>query len=416
MGVGTPIDLLEAIYRGVDMFDCIIPGAHAQQGLAYTFSGKKDLRRSVYRFDQGPIEEECPCHGCQNLSKSYLHHLVKAKEVTGWSLIAEHNIVFYHRLMARIREAIDQDAFGSCYKDLKGSIGRLDQDYPVTPPKKRRRPLHPTSLGAFEIELGGYGGYAIRHTPSGEVMHGKTHPDEEAESLYAGHPRITELIKEQTARPAVIWDVGLGAAHNAMALIRRLETSSEVHRPFEIYSFENDLNALKLAARWPGKLPHMRHSAPLKMIKNKGWNHRNISWHLVEGCFETSFDAAPAPDVIYYDPFSTHTNGKLWEWQHFKRLRVHCPKSCILITYSSATKVRSSLLASGWFVGAGKPSGTRPETTEATAGSHLPPEQLLGPSWLQRWRRSHEKTPHKLPEDLKRQFIELIENHPQFHE
>jgi queuine tRNA-ribosyltransferase len=84
MGVGTPIDLLEAVHRGVDMFDCILPTALAQQGVTFTHKGRLDLRRSVYKFSDEPLAPGCSCETCTHYSRGYLHHLVKTKEILGW--------------------------------------------------------------------------------------------------------------------------------------------------------------------------------------------------------------------------------------------------------------------------------------------------------------------------------------------
>ena len=111
MGVGTPLDILEAVHRGVDMFDCILPTAWAQHGRVFTMRGKVDLRKGLHRFVDGPLDETCVCEACTRHSRSYLHHLVKAREPLGWQLLAEHNLRFYVRLMGDIREAIRADAF-----------------------------------------------------------------------------------------------------------------------------------------------------------------------------------------------------------------------------------------------------------------------------------------------------------------
>ncbi|MBA2540968.1 MAG: tRNA guanosine(34) transglycosylase Tgt [Deltaproteobacteria bacterium] len=111
MGVGTPLDILEAVHRGVDMFDCILPTAWAQHGRVFTMRGKVDLRKGLHRFVDAPLDETCECEACTRHSRSYLHHLVKAREPLGWQLLAEHNLHFYVRLMTDIRAAIRADAF-----------------------------------------------------------------------------------------------------------------------------------------------------------------------------------------------------------------------------------------------------------------------------------------------------------------
>jgi queuine tRNA-ribosyltransferase len=111
MGVGTPLDILEAVHRGVDMFDCILPTAWAQHGRVFTSRGKVDLRKGLHRFVDEPLDPTCDCEACTRHSRSYLHHLMKAREPLGWQLLAEHNLRFYVRLMAEIREAIRGDTF-----------------------------------------------------------------------------------------------------------------------------------------------------------------------------------------------------------------------------------------------------------------------------------------------------------------
>jgi queuine tRNA-ribosyltransferase len=91
MGVGTPLDILEAVHRGVDMFDCIIPGQLAQRGVAFTARGKVQLRRLPHKFAEAPLEAGCDCAICRHYSRAYLHHLVKADETLGWHLLGIHN-------------------------------------------------------------------------------------------------------------------------------------------------------------------------------------------------------------------------------------------------------------------------------------------------------------------------------------
>ncbi len=116
MGVGTPADLLEAVHRGVDMFDCIIPNAHGQQGVAYTSRGRLRLGRALYKFADEPIDPDCDCYTCRRFSKAYMHHLHKAGESLGWNLTSLHNLRYYHRLMATIRGHILQGTFATFYR------------------------------------------------------------------------------------------------------------------------------------------------------------------------------------------------------------------------------------------------------------------------------------------------------------
>ncbi|RYZ64701.1 MAG: tRNA guanosine(34) transglycosylase Tgt, partial [Proteobacteria bacterium] len=146
MGVGTPIDLLEAVHRGVDMFDCILPSQLAQRGVAFTSEGKLQLRRTVYKFSEDRLDPDCVCRTCQTYSRAYLHHLHKAEETLGWHLIALHNLTFYHRLMREMREAILEDRFLAYYKSKRGVLMQSDEKNPVTVSKlsKKKRQARST--------------------------------------------------------------------------------------------------------------------------------------------------------------------------------------------------------------------------------------------------------------------------------
>ncbi len=137
MGVGTPIDLLEAVHRGVDMFDCIIPSAYAKQGKAYTSQGMIKLERSVYKFEDIPLDPECSCPTCRLYSRAYLHHLRKTDETLGWQLLSYHNIKFYTDLMREMRQHILNDTFEAFYREKREVLARHDQSHPSLIQKKK---------------------------------------------------------------------------------------------------------------------------------------------------------------------------------------------------------------------------------------------------------------------------------------
>jgi queuine tRNA-ribosyltransferase len=122
MGVGTPLDLLEGVHRGVDMFDCIIPAAHSQQGVAYTSRGRLRLGRGVFKFADEPIDPACDCYACGKFTKGYVHHLHKAGESFGWNLTAIHNLRFYHRLMGTMRAHILAGTFAAYYREQREAL------------------------------------------------------------------------------------------------------------------------------------------------------------------------------------------------------------------------------------------------------------------------------------------------------
>lgn len=106
MGVGTPANILEAVDRGVDFFDCVYPSRNGRHGHAYTGHGKMNLLNAKYELDSRPIEEGCACPACQSYSRAYIRHLLKAKEMLGMRLLVLHNLYFYNHMMEEIREAI----------------------------------------------------------------------------------------------------------------------------------------------------------------------------------------------------------------------------------------------------------------------------------------------------------------------
>jgi queuine tRNA-ribosyltransferase len=111
MGVGTPEDLLEAVARGIDMFDCVMPTRNGRHGMAFTRAGQINLRNARHADDPRPLDEESPWPAARTYSRAYLHHLVKSGETLGAMLLSEINIAYYQRLMADIRDAIAQGTF-----------------------------------------------------------------------------------------------------------------------------------------------------------------------------------------------------------------------------------------------------------------------------------------------------------------
>jgi queuine tRNA-ribosyltransferase len=111
MGCGTPVEILEGVARGVDMFDCVMPTRNGRNGTAFTRWGKVAVRNGAYREDMGPLEEGCGCVTCRNYSRAYVRHLFNAGEVLGLRLVTYHNLYYYHRLMADVRRAITEGNF-----------------------------------------------------------------------------------------------------------------------------------------------------------------------------------------------------------------------------------------------------------------------------------------------------------------
>jgi queuine tRNA-ribosyltransferase len=279
MGVGTPLDILEAVHRGLDMFDCIIPTQVAQRGGVFTSRGYLQMRRGVYRAAEEKLDPECPCPTCARYSRAYLHHLTKSAETLGWQLLGQHNIYFYHQLMREIRASILADRFAELYQTKRAFLHEPDLDNPVThsKPKKKR----PTQLGDYEVHIAREGFGSIRQISSGEIMHMRTPPMDEARQLYVDQSALSERVRlrdDETAEltePLVVWDVGLGAAANAMAAIHCYEREATAGpvRPLRIISFENDLDSLKLALLHNDLFPYLRH-AGRRRSRAKGAGNR----------------------------------------------------------------------------------------------------------------------------------------------
>ena len=115
MGVGTPTNILEAVDRGVDFFDCVLPARNGRHGHVFTNKGKINLMNAKFELDKRPIDEECDCPACKNYTRAYIRHLFKAKEMLAMRLCVLHNLHFYNKLMADIRKAID----GGYFKEFK---------------------------------------------------------------------------------------------------------------------------------------------------------------------------------------------------------------------------------------------------------------------------------------------------------
>ncbi len=121
MGVGTPVNILEAVDRGVDFFDCVMPSRNARHGTIFTSQGILNIMNAKYECDSLPLDPNCDCPTCRNFSRAYIRHLFKAKEMLAMRLAVMHNLYFYNNLMKEIREAIEEDRFAS-YKNEKVDI------------------------------------------------------------------------------------------------------------------------------------------------------------------------------------------------------------------------------------------------------------------------------------------------------
>lgn len=308
MGVGTPADLLDAVYSGIDMFDCIMPAAMGLQGVAFTYAGKIELRRGVYRFEDKPIDETCACPACSKYSRAYIHHLIKSEEYFGRQLTGLHNLTFYKKLTDDMRGAIIDGRFDKFYSQHRERISECDAEHPPrsTPPKKQKSL---PSLGDYQIikqknNSGTF--YSIRQKSSLEIMHSVTPPLEEANALYVEQANLRQFAADEQTDELHLWDVGLGAGTNAMAAIFKWEELN-AGKGLVITSFEKDTNSLRLAAEHPEYFPHTRHSAPKALLAKGLWKRDNVYWQLLKGDFQTTIDLAPQQTLFS----TTHFPRKL---------------------------------------------------------------------------------------------------------
>jgi queuine tRNA-ribosyltransferase len=423
MGVGTPLDLLEAVERGVDMFDCTIPSVLARQGVAFTSTGRLNLYRGVYKLSEDPVDAACGCPTCTDYSRAYVHHLIKTSEVLGWQLLAKHNVHFYHDLMSRMRQHIVADTFAAYRDEQRFVLARGDEGNPSVPTPRRRRKRSEADLERFCIHESPAGHASIVHRASGEMMHGGIDPAIEAKGLYVEQSHMVTRLSEPSLAPFVVWDVGMGAAHNAMAALRACESLLPMlARPFHLVSFEHDVASLRLALRQAVKFPHLHHPAPNYVLRFGEWRSEiaPIVWTLHEGDFRQHFTAAPPPDCIFWDPFSAKTDTPMWTLECFESVFAECAEhDTELFTYSAATVVRSAMIGAGFVVARGAPTGRRPETTIAmtpAAAAHALARGrvILGADWLEQWRRSDAKFPIDVPLAARAAIGERIEGASQF--
>jgi len=272
------------------------------------------------------------------------------------------------------------------------------------------------TLGAYSVHVAREGFGSIVHTASGEIMHSRTPPMEEARMLYVEQANLAPRLAESTSEPLRVWDVGLGAAANAIATIECFEQAAA--RPLHVVSFDNDLDPLRLAMEHLDKFPYLDRPGPTELLAQGRWETGRCLWEFVPGDFERTLAAAPGPpDVIFYDMFSPKTIPGPWRLETFQNLLSACAgHAAELFTYTVSTAARATLLAAGFFVAKGRSMGLKHETTIALtpAAAKNSPRELLGAGWLAKWRRSAAKRPAGLPAQDGGAFDRAVAEHPQF--
>jgi tRNA U34 5-methylaminomethyl-2-thiouridine-forming methyltransferase MnmC len=228
---------------------------------------------------------------------------------------------------------------------------------------------------------------SLRSLEHGETFHPVVGPMAEARGLHVGQSRIVERLKGG-AEKFVVWDVGLGAGANAIAV---LEAVGDLGVELELHSFDCTLAPLRFAREHAEELEYARDwVGPMGELIEQGETQIGaVKWrrHLGDFREEMETTAAPAPGAILYDPYSPRANPGLWTLEHFARLRARAGKDCMLTSYSRSTAVRVTLALAGFFVGRGTATGEKDETTVAATRRELL-ENPLGEEWLGRVKRS----------------------------
>ena len=124
MGVGTPVNILEGVYRGIDLFDCVMPSRNARHGQLFTWQGIININNAKYELDDSPIDPTCSCPTCSKFTRAYIRHLIKAGEMLGMRLCVIHNLHFYNELMQKIRDSLDNGTFEQFFNEYRNILGK----------------------------------------------------------------------------------------------------------------------------------------------------------------------------------------------------------------------------------------------------------------------------------------------------
>jgi tRNA U34 5-methylaminomethyl-2-thiouridine-forming methyltransferase MnmC len=248
---------------------------------------------------------------------------------------------------------------------------------------------------AFEIVTVQSGVRSVRSLKCAETFHPVIGPMAEAVTLHVRQQRLVERAAK-TKGTFVIWDVGLGAAANAIAAIEALASATHVVADVEIHSFDLTDSALRFALENAADLGYLSpHVVTLQALLDNGEVTRsNIRWMFHSGDFHQTMLAAPPPHAVLYDPYSPQSNPEMWTLDHFTGLhgRLSPEAPCLLTNYTRSTAVRVTLLLAGFFVGRGHATGEKDETTIASNDFTLLDEPLDA-EWLQRVNRSTNAAP-----------------------
>lgn len=276
------------------------------------------------------------------------------------------------------------------------------------------------SLGSdhplFEVVATSAGAISIRNKILNETMHNPIGPWVEANLLYIDQSHLKQRLAEQTHDEFVIFDVGLGAAANALAALAAVKSTTDRIRPVRIVSFERDLELLKFALENSHFFEHFKgYEEILKtVLESEFYSDGWVSWELRHGDFLEFIEMEKhRPHLVFFDPYSSKVNEEMWTTSCFRKIKAiaRLPEegATLLYTYSRATRIRVSLIEAGFFVGYGTPTGLKTETTEASTD----PSRLHRPldrEWFERWKKSHLRYPYDCKPDAQIQLDQMIES------
>lgn len=290
-------------------------------------------------------------------------------------------------------------------------------------------------MGDFELVRLRNGACSVRSMTDAETYHPGVGPVLEAEALYVRQLRLPERVRNATSGSPqfVVWDVGLGAAANALVAIRSVQeavTACSGQRSLRMVSFDHSMDALRFAVQHSAELGYLRGFEPIlsELISHRAAEFSegtlHVSWTVELSDFPTSLskaamDTEPRPHAIMFDPHSPKKNPAMWTVSVFEGLfRCLDPeRPCTLATFSRSTLVRTAMLLGGFFVGTGHPTGLKEETTMA-ANRIEELEEPLPASWLERAMRSDSAEPLWVSQyhrsALKAGTLERLRGHPQF--
>ncbi len=263
----------------------------------------------------------------------------------------------------------------------------------------------------FEVVKTTTGAISILNKQINEIMHNPVGPWLEANALYVEQSNLKSFLGGDLDTELVIYDVGLGAAANAVATLSAVKNTK---RRTRLVSFEIDLDLLYFALENSAQLLYLHGYEEIiqSLLKNKSWEHENVKWELHHGDFLECIEKVEHNcHLIYYDPYSPKQNQSMWTTACFKKLRNKCQDRATFYNYSQATTIRAALLEAGFYVGYGQSTGLKKDTTQAaTRLEDL--KQPLDERWLQRWKRS--PTPYPIGCQNESQLKQSILNHEQF--